>query len=191
MEERARRRGGDLDLSSLDACYRKPVPASLKVGGLDVGIADMAAIIDKGLEHIGEADQEQKVALLAELKARNYVPSSVEKEYLAALWTEFKKHREVHLDLLKDSFKGVPREEIPWFPSVDPRLCSGCSSCVEFCVQGVFTFDGKSHVSKPFSCVVGNSSCRSFCPEKAISFPSSAELRERLKALREKYSIKP
>ena len=119
------------------------------------------------------------------------MPSSVEKEYMTALWTEFKKHRQVHLDILQDSYKGIPREEIPWFPKVDTKLCSGCSSCVEFCVQGVFFFDGRSHVVRPYNCVVGNSSCKAFCPEKAISFPTLTELKENLKRLREKYNLKP
>jgi len=36
----------------------------------------------------------------------------------------------------------------------------------------VFHFaEGKSHVVRPYNCIVGRSSCRSFCPEKAISFP--------------------
>lgn len=173
-------------------CYRRPPGHSLKVGGLEVGIAELGEIIEKGLEHAEEPDAEQKAALLFELKARNYVPSSVEKEYLAALWTEFKKHRSVHKDKLEDSYRGIPREEIHWFPSVDQKLCSGCTSCVEFCAQGVFHFaEGRSHVVRPHNCIVGNSNCRSFCPEKAISFPPMPELKESLKALREKHNLKP
>ncbi len=177
-------------MGSLEQCYRKPYVTSLKIGGLEVGIADLGLIIEKGLEHVHEPDDQQRAVLLSELKAKNYVPSSVEKEYMSALWTEFKKHRQEHLDIIRDSYRGIPRDEIPWFPKVDPKLCSGCSSCVEFCVNGVFFFDGKSHVVRPLNCVVGNSSCRSFCPEKAISFPPMGELKEALKKLREKYSIK-
>ena len=177
-------------MSSLEQCYRRPYSTSLRIGGLDVGIADLGAIIEKGLEHVRDPDDEQRAALLSELKARNYVPSSVEKEYMSALWAEFKKHRQVHLDVLQESYRGIPRDEIPWYPKVDPKLCSGCSSCVEFCVNGVFFFDGKSHVVRPLNCVVGNSSCRSFCPEKAISVPPMADLKDALKKLSEKYSPK-
>lgn len=140
---------------------------------------------------MNDPDQDQKAILLNELKDRNYVPSSVQEEYMAALWAEFKKHRAVRKDKMEDSFKGIPREEIPWFPTVDRSKCSGCSSCVEFCAQEVFFFvEGKSHVVRPRECIVGNSNCKSFCPEKAITFPTMAELKETLKALREKHKLK-
>ena len=172
-------------------CYRRPPGTSLKVGGLDVGIAGLPEIIEKGLEKIDTSDTDQKDALLAELKARNYVPSNVQDEYMVSLWNEYKKHRSVRRDKMDDSFQGIPREEIPWFPAVDRSKCSGCSSCVEFCAQGVFFFvEGKSFVVRPMECIVGNSNCRSFCPEKAISFPTMAELKDNLKKLREKHKVK-
>ena len=106
------------------------------------------------------------------------------------LWAKFKKARVQRREQLAMSYKGIPREFIPWYPKVDEKRCSGCSSCVEFCTQGVFSFDGKSHVIKPYSCIVGNSSCRSFCPEKAISFPTTAELKENIAKLKEEHGIK-
>lgn len=160
------------------------------VGGQEVGISGLPEIIENGLERMGGSDAEQKGLLLDELKARNYVPTSVQGEYMAALWTEYKRHRSVRKDRLEDSYMGIPREEIPWFPTVDRAKCSGCSSCVDFCAQGVFVFaEEKSKVARPFECMVGNSSCRSFCPEKAISFPPMAELKETLKSLREKHKL--
>jgi len=163
----------------------------MKVGGLDVGISGLAEIVEKGLERMDDPDGAIKETLLAELKARNYVPSTVEKEYMTALWVEFKKARVQRREDVEQSYKGIPRDEIPWFPEVDPKKCSGCSSCVEFCSQEVFTFDGKSHVAKPYNCVVGKSSCRAFCPEKAIAFPTQSELKAILERLREKYGLKP
>ena len=162
----------------------------MKVGGLEVGISGLRDIVDKGLEHIDSSDDEQKRVLLSELKARNYVPGSVENEYIASLWVEYKKARVLRREQLESSFKGIPREEIQWFPKVDQVKCSGCSSCVEFCAHGVFHFDGKSHVVRPHNCVVGNTSCRSFCPEKAISFPTHSQLKETLKNLRERYGVR-
>lgn len=135
-------------------------------------------------------DEELKALLMSELKARNYVPPSAEREYMAALWREFRKARERRRDQIEVTYQGIPREEIPWYPRVDPERCSGCSSCVEFCIHGVFAFDGKSRVVRPYNCIVGNSTCRSFCPEKAISFPSAAELRSVLRVLREKYGLR-
>lgn len=182
-------RGGGRGLTDLSGCYRKPPASSMKVGGLDVGISGLAEIFEKGLEHMDDPDDEIKKVLLAELKARNYVPSSVEREYMTALWAEYKKARVQRREDVEQSYKGIPRDDIPWFPKVDPKKCSGCSSCVEFCSQGVFTFDGKSHVAKPYNCVVGKSSCRAFCPERAITFPTQAELKGIIQELSAKYGL--
>ena len=135
-----------------------------------------------------EADVKQ--VLLVELRRRNYVPSSAETEYMRSLWTEFKKKSAEHRELMEMTYKGIPREEIPWFPKVDGVRCTGCSSCADFCVRGVFTFDGKSHVTKPFNCIIGKTSCRSFCPEKAICFPTMADLKDTLKTLKKKHGVK-
>lgn len=160
------------------------------VGGLEVGIAGIGQIMDDTLEYIDESDEVQKKVLLARLKTHNYVPSSSEAEYLRALWPEYKKLRVQRREQLECTYKGIPRESIPWYPKVDPKKCTGCTSCVEFCSQGVFTFDGVSRVTKPYKCVVGKTSCRSFCPEKAIIFPTHSELKETLAKLRERYSLK-
>ena len=170
-------------------CYRKVRPSTLIVGGLEVGISGLQDIVDKALERIDDSDQEQRRVLLNELKARNYVPGSVEEEYMIALWPEYKKARTERREKLDASFRGIPREEIPWFPAVNDAKCTGCSSCVEFCIHGVFKFDGKSHVVKPYNCVVGNTTCRSFCPEKAITFPTYAALKTTLAKLREKHGL--
>lgn len=159
----------------------------MKVGGLELGISGFSEIVEKGLAVMDGDEDKIREVLLSELKARNYVPSSAQEEYMKSLWTEFKKVRVQRKEQLEMSYKGIPREEIPWFPKVDDKRCSGCSSCVEFCTQGVFSFDGKSHVVKPFNCIVRNSSCRSFCPEKAITFPTMAEFKDALIRLKEKH----
>lgn len=168
-------------------CCRRTRPSQLKIGGLEVGISGLGEILEKAFEQIGSPDEVIRARLLSELKARNYVPPSAEDEYMRALWAEFRRAREERLELLGLSHKDIPREEIPWFPKVDENRCSGCSSCVEFCTQGVFSFDGKSHVIRPYACIVGNTSCKSFCPEKAISFPTMTELKAWLADLRKKH----
>lgn len=153
-----------------------------------MGISGIADIMERALERMDAADLEIKEVLLVELKARNYVPGGSEGEYVKALWAEYKKLRVQRREQIEMSYQGIPREEIGWYPVIDPDKCTGCSSCADFCSQGVFKFDGKiSHVVKPYACVVGKSSCRSFCPEKAISFPTSAELKSVLRSLKEKY----
>ncbi len=83
----------------------------------------------------------------------------------------------------------IPREKIPWFPTVDPEQCNGCRVCFEFCQQGVYTWDEEKSVAKvthPFNCVVGCSHCTTLCPPQAITFPSEEELMTTLRKLREK-----
>jgi NAD-dependent dihydropyrimidine dehydrogenase PreA subunit len=75
-------------------------------------------------------------------------------------------------------WRGIPREEIPWFPTIDEEKCIGCKSCVEFCPNAVLEFDetaGKARVKNPFNCVVECKACAKLCPVDAISFPNEEE----------------
>lgn len=171
----------------LSDCYSKPPPASLEVGGTEVGIAGLDEIMEAALQRMDLPDDEVKEVLMDELGARNYVPSSVREEYKRVLWSEYKKLRTRRRDETEESFNGIPREDVPWFPRVDRSKCEGCSSCVEFCSQKVFEFfDGKSQVVRPYNCLVGKSSCKAFCPDNAISFPTKVDLTSALKELRAK-----
>ncbi|TVS14293.1 MAG: ferredoxin family protein [Planctomycetaceae bacterium] len=80
-------------------------------------------------------------------------------------------------------YMGIPRERIPWAPTVRQEVCSGCQSCVETCPNDVLAFDEqKSHaiVVKPLVCVVLCDKCAQFCPEDAIIFPDRIEFRKQL-----------
>jgi NAD-dependent dihydropyrimidine dehydrogenase PreA subunit len=84
-------------------------------------------------------------------------------------------------------WRGIPREEIPWFPSIDEETCIGCKLCVEFCPNTVLEFDKtleKARVKHPFNCVVECRACAKLCPVDAITFPNenefSACIREKL-----------
>ncbi len=174
----------------LSGCYKKPPPTALKIGGDMVGIAGMGEIMEQALQHLDEPEEGIQQVLLDELKARNYVPRSQEKEYLKAIWKEFRDCAARRKEDIAETYQGIPREEIPWFPKVEESRCEGCSSCVEFCTQNVFAFqDGKSKVVRPYNCVVGMSSCRGFCPDRAISFPSRPQLRDALTSLKEKHGM--
>ena len=35
----------------------------------------------------------------------------------------------------------IPREEIPWYPSINQDLCLNDKKCVEFCTHGVYTWN--------------------------------------------------
>ncbi|MGQ9665551.1 MAG: 4Fe-4S dicluster domain-containing protein [bacterium] len=75
----------------------------------------------------------------------------------------------------------IPREKIPWFPTIDYDKCMGCMECFNFCHNGVFEWDGEKNqpvVKNPYNCVVGCSACKNLCAGDAISFPTMQELRE-------------
>jgi NAD-dependent dihydropyrimidine dehydrogenase PreA subunit len=81
----------------------------------------------------------------------------------------------------------VPRELVPWYPTVNAELCTGDRACVDFCKNDVFRWDEEhAHpiVEHPYKCVLGCSACMELCPVEAISFPSMQELRETLRRLR-------
>ncbi len=81
----------------------------------------------------------------------------------------------------------LPREKIPWFPTVDYEICTGDQECFKFCKNNVFTWDEDNQhpvVTNPYNCVVGCQACINVCPVEAISFPSKDELRASIIRLR-------
>jgi len=79
------------------------------------------------------------------------------------------------------TWNGMPRERIPWYPTVDTAKCAGCRTCYEFCSHGVYGWDeaaDKPTVIEPLQCVVGCSSCSLKCEEGAIAFPPLTVLKD-------------
>jgi len=84
----------------------------------------------------------------------------------------------------------IPRGEVPWRPSINPKLCNGCQSCVDACPGDVYDWDGAlGHpiVARMGSCVVFCMDCAKACPEDAITFPNKDKVVEQVKQLRLKY----
>ncbi len=84
---------------------------------------------------------------------------------------------------MSQTWYGIPREEVPWHPTVDDAKCIGCRTCYDFCTHGVYGWDdGRQQptIASPTSCVVGCIGCRGQCPVEAISFPTLAVLKELL-----------
>lgn len=78
-------------------------------------------------------------------------------------------------------WKGTPREQIPWHPTIDTSKCVGCRKCFDFFSHGVYGWDDNANtpeVIEPFECVVGCSSCSHQCEEGAIVFPPLTILKE-------------
>jgi NAD-dependent dihydropyrimidine dehydrogenase PreA subunit len=87
-------------------------------------------------------------------------------------------------------WRNIPREKIPWYPTIDPENCTGCRTCVDFCHNGVLEFDEeqqKARVRSPCNCVVECSTCGRLCPVGAISFPDQEEFTNTIRGLFEKY----
>lgn len=79
---------------------------------------------------------------------------------------------------------GAPREKIEWNPSINTSKCTGCGMCVVSCGRNVFDYDWcsrKAVVARPMQCLVGCSSCRSWCVFDAISFPNAERVKEFIK----------
>ena len=78
------------------------------------------------------------------------------------------------------TWKGIPREEIGWSPNVDTDRCIGCGMCVTSCGRNVFDYDAeqkKAAVARPLQCMVGCTSCETWCVYGAISFPDKDYVR--------------
>ncbi|MDZ7291844.1 MAG: ferredoxin family protein [candidate division KSB1 bacterium] len=89
------------------------------------------------------------------------------------------------------AFMRIPREEIPWYPTIDADMCTGCGECLDFCANNVFELDDDKKimtVKNPYNCVVGCNKCAEFCSTGALTFPSQEELVAKLRGLRAKFA---
>jgi NAD-dependent dihydropyrimidine dehydrogenase PreA subunit len=96
----------------------------------------------------------------------------------------------------QEEWHGIPRKEIPWYPTIDYKKCVGCGKCVDYCKLGTYEFDQKngkqtSVVKNPYNCVVLCTGCDDVCPEGAISHPSKEEARHTIADLRKKHKLSP
>jgi NAD-dependent dihydropyrimidine dehydrogenase PreA subunit len=87
-----------------------------------------------------------------------------------------------------EDYLGIPRAEIPWYPSIDYSKCNSCKTCFEFCRLKTYSYvsgPDKVSVANPYNCVVGCNGCEDKCPEGAISFPSTKVIDK----VRKKYKV--
>ncbi len=153
------------------------------VGEDFVGIVGLDEIFQNLFDDGREPDGFLKNELLSLAKKKNYIPSKVEDEYKEALLREYRNFYQKKMKGIKeeegkkqkDFYQGIPRESIPWFPTVYEEKCTGCKKCFLMCPTKVFLWDDKTEkpkVIKPLNCVVGCTGCAQICEPQAISFPS-------------------
>lgn len=78
----------------------------------------------------------------------------------------------------ESSYEVVTSElKVPaWFPVVDKTRCSNCGQCAEFCLFGVYSYEGRQlGVKNPLSCKNNCPACARACPQTAIIFPRIKE----------------
>jgi len=143
-------------------------PAGLR--GLEEIFADLRAMGRLP----GEPGLGAEIVALAE--AHNYIPPTAQEAFAATFVREYA----VYLDQQGEgrrrdygTWRGYPREQIPWFPTVNEDLCDGCALCLRLCRTHALGGgeDGRVRVEDPFACVVGCSSCANVCKPGAITFP--------------------
>lgn len=93
-------------------------------------------------------------------------------------------------DADKETFMGVPRKEIPWWPIIDYNKCNFCMECDKFCKHNVYTKidDEKKKliVESQYNCVVFCRACAKTCAPDALIFPDKREITNLIKKLRSK-----
>jgi len=157
----------------------------IMVGGLPAGLRG----VDEVFQSLYTAGQEPSEDLGPELVARvrahaNYIHHRAEQDYADALLREYRSYYMQRQSgqtttRKRQPWRGIPREQIPWFPTVDPSRCDGCDKCLDFCGSGVYAKgeDGVICVTDALSCQVGCNACERLCSHKAITFPPLSILR--------------
>jgi len=97
--------------------------------------------------------------------------------------------------MYEEVWHGIPRNKIPWYPTIDYEKCVSCGKCVDYCKLGTYEFeqkDGKNRpvVKNPNNCVVLCTGCDSICPYGAIKHQLKKQTREIIKDLRKTYPLK-
>jgi len=150
-----------------------------------IGMTGLDEIFTELFEAGEKPSQELENRLLEKFKEHNYIPKAKEQSYAQALLEEYEEFCDQKNQGVEGKAKslgtwqGVPREEVPWFPTIMEDLCDGCKICLNFCSFGVYEYDEKTNkvrVANPFNCQVGCSICALKCKPTAISFPPLAIL---------------
>ena len=111
---------------------------------------------DSAVDTAGSWKKEEAITTVAKASVTNHAPTKKRKRLLA------------------------PREEIAWYPTIEPALCNGCGDCKILCKPGVFELGPpdptgvqrpKLVVGHPYNCLVLCNRCVPICTSGAIKLP--------------------
>jgi len=93
--------------------------------------------------------------------------------------------------MTEETYMGVPRSKIPWYPKIDKEKCNQCDGdpqCLRFCPHGVFEYNKEKKeliIKNPDNCVVFCRACQKVCAANAMNFPEKKEILRLIKSVRE------
>lgn len=153
----------------------------LNIDGIQTGLLGLEELFGHlYTQELAPDDPETSALILKGVRENNFIPKPALDAYMIALNLEyqryFRKRESGKAIVARDygSWRGFPREQIAWFPTISRELCNDCGACLDLCAREVFEQDeeGKIWVSEPFLCMVGCCFCKSVCEPKAILMPS-------------------
>ena len=157
----------------------------LQIGGAPAGLIGLdelfEALYDEGCQ---PSDEDIAQRLIKGVRQHNFIPKPALSDYKTVLMREYQQYHQQRSGgeptAPRDygQWQGIPREQIPWFPTVSAELCNGCGNCFEICPKDVFVMDeaGKAVVVEPFLCIVGCCLCKGVCDPAAILMPEKSML---------------
>ncbi len=156
------------------------------VGGSLIGLVGLEEIFEGLAGRDLSEVQTVKDELVEKVAERNFIPPGRRELYADAVFHELTRYLQRPRDgkgqgRTRLTWRGIPREQILWYPTVDDENCEGCKKCISFCSFGVFSYSRKTEtitVTNPFACVVGCSLCATICLCGAISFPPMSYLED-------------
>lgn len=159
----------------------------VQIGGVPAGLLGLEEAYAELFEaQCPPATPETLERLIRTIKQHNFIPRPAIEDYKATLGREYQQYYEQRSQGRKivpkhyGTWQGIPREQIPWFPTVSSELCNGCGKCIEVCPKEVFQLQDPKvvEVVEPFDCIVGCCFCKSACDPQAILMPDKSMLNQ-------------
>ena len=163
----------------------KPAYRQIMVDGSPVAVHGLDDLLAQ-LKAQGRRPDEPGLgmAMVERLKADTYIPYGAREAFATAFRREYAAYLDrsgegPSADRDYGTWRGYPREQIPWYPVIDDGRCDGCGVCLRLCSTGALqpTDGDKVAVADPYRCIVGCSSCETICKPKAITFPPRSILK--------------